>query len=552
MYYEYFGLKEAPFSIAPDPRYLYLSTAHREALAHLLFGLRGDGGFVLLTGEVGTGKTTVCRCLLDLVPNHVQVALILNPKLTVEELLATICDELGIFYPAGNTSHKVFIDGLNRFLLEAHSRGRTTVLIIDEAQNLTGEVLEQLRLLTNLETNRHKLLQIILIGQPELRDLLDRPELRQVAQRITARYHLGPLNRQELAGYLQHRLAVAGVRRSKLFTPTASILLHRYSRGIPRMINVLCDRALLGAYARGRAAVNARIIMGAAREVLAPSWRTSSLVRWRPLFLLAIAVTLAAVGHTQIARTIELLIPNTSQATAPTVTREGVPEPPPGPVAPNLADLKSSPPPVPTWTPDLLVGKGNRAGAESALLRLWGLDPGAGVDLCQVARQDGLECLEGVGTLQTLAVLDHPALLKLFTDRGEPFFATMVGIQGDEVVLAGNDEIGLVGKPELEPYWLGNFVLLWRPAFPFAGPLKPGSRGPEVAWLSRNLPWAEGTDPSAVASDRFGPGLATRGKRFQLHHGLVPDGIAGSQTLIILNHEIGIAGPRLNETSKEY
>jgi general secretion pathway protein A len=232
MYQHYFGLAEAPFSIAPDPRYLYLSQRHQEALAHLLYGVSGDGGFVLLTGEVGAGKTTVCRCLLQQIPDSCDVAYIFNPKLTVEELLSTICVEFGIAYPSGNTSVKVFVDCINAYLLDAHARGRHTVLIIDEAQNLSTEVLEQMRLLTNLETNERKLLQIILLGQPELALMLERPELRQLSQRIVARYHLGPLSRSEVAAYVRHRLEISGAQR-QLFPAALMGRLYRLSGGVP-------------------------------------------------------------------------------------------------------------------------------------------------------------------------------------------------------------------------------------------------------------------------------------------------------------------------------
>ncbi|MCX5719348.1 MAG: AAA family ATPase, partial [Nitrospirae bacterium] len=266
MYSEYFGLTELPFSIAPDPRYLYMSDQHREALAHLVYGLHSDGGFVLLTGEVGTGKTTVCRCLLEQIPENTDVAFVLNPKLSVEELLATICDELGIHYPEGNTSIKVFVDHINAYLLKAHDQGRKTVLILEEAQNLSTDVLEQVRLLTNLETNQCKLLQIIMLGQPELKDMLSRPELRQLAQRITARYHLSSLPRKEVAAYVNHRLAVAGTRNS-LFPPSTIGKLFRLSGGIPRLINLLCDRALLGAYVQGQDRVDKPTLSQAAHEI---------------------------------------------------------------------------------------------------------------------------------------------------------------------------------------------------------------------------------------------------------------------------------------------
>src|ERR1035437_7196801 len=266
MYQSYFGLTDAPFSIAPDPRYLYMSQRHQEALAHLLYGVNGGGGFVLLTGEVGAGKTTVCRCLLEQIPESCDVAYIFNPRQTVAELLSTICAEFGIDCPADNTSVKVYVDCINTYLLDAHARGRHTVLIIDEAQNLSADVLEQMRLLTNLETSQRKLLQIILLGQPELAVMLARPELSQLAQRIIARYHLGPLARLEVAAYVRHRLGVSGTQR-QLFPAALTGRLYRLSGGIPRIINVLCDRALLGTYVQGRERVDRATLRQAAREV---------------------------------------------------------------------------------------------------------------------------------------------------------------------------------------------------------------------------------------------------------------------------------------------
>ncbi|MDX2480803.1 MAG: AAA family ATPase [Desulfuromusa sp.] len=266
MYKEYFGLKEDPFSIAPDPQFLYMSDLHREALAHLIYGMKADSGFVLLTGEVGTGKTTVCRCLLGQIPENSEIAFIFNPKLSVVELLATICDELGIAYPKGNSSVKVFIDLINHYLLDAHSQGKQTVLIIDEAQNLSVDVLEQIRLLTNLETDKRKLLQVIMLGQPELNLMLEQRELRQLAQRVTARYHLEPLSRNEIEGYLSFRLAVAGVERP-LFPKVTVNKLYRLTGGVPRLINLLCDRALLGAYVKGLNIVSPELLTEASGEV---------------------------------------------------------------------------------------------------------------------------------------------------------------------------------------------------------------------------------------------------------------------------------------------
>jgi general secretion pathway protein A len=245
MYQKHFGLTERPFSIAPDPRFLYMSQQHREALAHLLYGVGEGGGFVQLTGEVGTGKTTICRCLLEQLPGQVDMALILNPRVNALELLASLCDELHISYAPDTSSVKVLTDILSAYLLDSHARGRRTVLMIDEAQNLSTEALEQVRLLTNLETTREKLLQIILVGQPELRSLLGRVELRQLSQRITARYHLEPISRSETAAYIRHRLQVCGAAEA-IFNERAIDLVHQLSCGVPRLINVLARSPSMG------------------------------------------------------------------------------------------------------------------------------------------------------------------------------------------------------------------------------------------------------------------------------------------------------------------
>lgn len=272
MYLQYFGLAEAPFSIAPDPRFLFMSPRHREALAHLLYGVKSDNGFVLLTGEVGAGKTTVCRCLLAQLPEDCDLAFIFNPGLSSLELLATICEEFRI--PISGSGIKAHIDGLNAWLLAAHGRGRMAVLVVDEAQGLAPEVLEQLRLLTNLETDRRKLLRIVLLGQPQLREMLARPDMLQLSQRIVARYHLDPLSRSDVRAYVRHRLAVAGARH-QLFTAFALDALCRLGGGIPRRINILADRALLGAYVEGKTLVDGATVRRAGREIAgrAAPWR---------------------------------------------------------------------------------------------------------------------------------------------------------------------------------------------------------------------------------------------------------------------------------------
>ena len=269
MYMRFFGLKQEPFSLAPDPRYLYMSKRHREALAHLLYGVGGGGGFVLLSGEIGAGKTTVCRCFLEQIPKRCNVAYIFNPKLTVLELVKSINDEFHIPAPRvrGQATVKTYVDALNDFLLRTHAVGQNNVLIIDEAQQLSAEVLEQLRLLTNLETNERKLLQIVLIGQPELRTMLERPDLEQLAQRVIARFHLKALTAKETEHYIRHRLSVAGMTRAIPFDRRALQRIHEISRGVPRRINLLCDRVMLGAYAHGKYTIDHAMVEKAGREV---------------------------------------------------------------------------------------------------------------------------------------------------------------------------------------------------------------------------------------------------------------------------------------------
>jgi general secretion pathway protein A len=307
MYAAFFGLKREPFSIAPDPRYLFMSERHREALAHLMYGLKGNGGFVVLTGEIGAGKTTVCRCCLEQIPKRCNVAYIFNPKLTVLELLDAVCAELRIPVPRRGDvplTVKDYTDPLNEFLLRTHAVGQNTILIVDEAQNLSADVLEQLRLLTNLETNSRKLLQIVLIGQPELRQMLARPDLEQLAQRVVARYHLGALTEDETAHYIRHRLAVSGFSGTMPFDRAARRRIHQIARGVPRRVNLLCDRAMLGAYSQARHRIGVVMVDQAAREVFdeplpALPGRTShhaaAMPAWGYAFMAVAAVATVAV-----------------------------------------------------------------------------------------------------------------------------------------------------------------------------------------------------------------------------------------------------------------
>lgn len=530
MYQHYFGLTEAPFSIAPAPHFLYMSQRHQEALAHLLYGLGGDGGFVLLTGEVGAGKTTVCRCLLEQIPESCDLAYIFNPKLTVAELLSTICAEFGIACPADNTSVKVFVDRINAHLLDAHARGRHAVLIIDEAQNLSADVLEQMRLLTNLETNERKLLQIILLGQPELATLLARPELRQLAQRIVARYHLGPLGKAEVAAYVRHRLAVAGSQRP-LFPPSLMGRIYRLSGGVPRIINVLCDRALLGAYAQGEERVDRATLAQAAREVFGTPARARQ--GWSRAFvagLLLIAGGALAVVAYQRTRAPAPPPPLKTQAPAPVK---------PAPTAVLPASL--------TWPADQSPAR-SEASAHVALFKAWGHDYQGG-EACQVAEGMGLTCRTARGGLAELRQINRPALLHLRDDQGRAFVATLIALSDKTATFALAGMTREVALDALALQWSGAYQLFWRAPAAVRGTLRPGDRGAAVAWLraAMTTPAPQG---EANLDPVFDDDLVRQVKRFQLEWGLIPDGAVGAQTLIRLLGVADRSAPQLVRARK--
>lgn len=299
MYADYFGLKENPFNLSPDPRYLYFSRQHREALHHLIYGITEKKGFIVVTGGIGTGKTTISRTLLGNLDDGVESALIFNSAITDMELLETILQELHIPLNGQEKTKKNYIDALNDFLLDGFAAGRNCVLLIDEAQNLSHDVLEQLRMLSNLETEREKLLQIVLIGQPELQDLLMSPSLRQLNERITVRYELAPLDRRGVRSYIRHRLAVAGAGENVSFSTPASHLIYLYSKGIPRRINAICDRALLIAYTREKAAVNWKTAWDAIADI-GKNYLTPGRERrhrgWMTMLLIVLMISAAALA----------------------------------------------------------------------------------------------------------------------------------------------------------------------------------------------------------------------------------------------------------------
>src|SRR6478735_535614 len=415
MYASFFGLNEKPFSITPDPRYLFLSGRHAEALAHLVYGINEAGGFIQLTGEVGTGKTTVVRSLLTQAPKHAEIALILNPRMTPAEFLLAICEELRLTVPPGSErSLKDLVDLLSYHLLGAHAEGKRIVLVVDEAQNLAAEVLEQVRLLTNLETETQKLLQIILIGQPELRELLGRVELRQLAQRITGRYHLDPLSDDESAAYVRHRLRVAGATR-EIFSNGALREIQRLSGGVPRLINIICDRALLGAFTEDRHAIAASVVRRAAGEVFGKSIQP----RWLPWITASGVVVVAAASAV-------FFLPALLARKAPAATS--------APVAAAPA-AKPAPPPAPPTLDQLLASYDAETDPDNAfnkLFGLWGMRYVAGgVDPCTQALSAGLECLTQHGSLAQLRLFNRPALLSVVDSNGRAHQLVLAGLDAE-------------------------------------------------------------------------------------------------------------------------
>jgi len=559
MYTSFFGLNEKPFAITPDPRYLYLSERHAEALAHLLYGINEAGGFVQLTGEVGTGKTTVVRSLLAQTPKNAEIALILNPRMTAPEFLLTICEEVGIGVPdSAAGSGKDLVDILNEYLLRAHAGGRRVVVVVDEAQNLAPEVLEQVRLLTNLETNTQKLLQIILIGQPELRELLGSFELRQLAQRVTGRYHLDPLSSEETAAYVRHRLRVAGATND-VFTGPALHEVYRLSGGVPRVINIICDRALLGAYSMDRHRVTSNLVRNAAAEVFGrrftPYWMPWAATGATAVVLLLAGVALmafqpwkslssatpadapknVAASHAPASSPPLKLAATSAGATSAGDTSAGAPAGAPARATPAVA------PAAPASTANMRELFAKHAAdtdtdsAFGALFGLWGIQYArGGVDPCSQASKQGLECLAQRGSFGQLRLYNRPAILMLSDDSGGSHQVVLKGLDDEQAHLQIGGAAMDVGIADLSRYWLGDFVMLWRPGTAQVKALSQGMRGEDVRWLRQTLQRVQGTHTDGPVSDVFDAELGKLVRDFQRDHRLAVDGIAGVQTQIVL------------------
>ncbi|MEJ7746505.1 MAG: AAA family ATPase, partial [Luteimonas sp.] len=542
MILEHYGLDEPPFSITPDPRFVFLSERHRDALAHLMFGIGqgGGGGFVQLTGEVGTGKTTLSRLLLEQLPllqdkTPTRVALVLNPRLTPAELLETICEELRLDLDGSpdaskRGSIKALVDLLNAYLLDAYAQGLRVVLIIDEAQNLSADALEQVRLLTNLETDTQKLLQIILLGQPELRTMLARPELRQLAQRITARFHLTPLDPAETAQYLRHRFRVAGGQHFP-FTPPAVQRIHKHSGGVPRLINVVAERALLAGYARDLESLDAGIVDQAAKEALAPNAR--SLPKQPLAFAVAALVAMAAIALWSRPQA-----PAASNASSPArAMPAAVLAKPLAPIAPRALDADA-------FAERLRSVEGTEVPAWNRLLVLWNANQAidaAQAAACAPVLAPGLYCVRGVARLDKLAMLGRPALLRLRIDQRDAW-ALLLGADAVQVRLRLGDTVSDVDRTVLEQWWNGEFTALWRGPEFLAPPITAATNGPAHDWIRARLAGA------GAAANSPGPStnvmqMREAVRRFQRAHGLITDGVVGPETLMALAADQ--AGPRL-------
>jgi general secretion pathway protein A len=553
MYLRFFGLNEKPFAITPDPRYLYLSERHAEALAHLLYGINESGGFIQLTGEVGTGKTTVVRTLLSRVPHHADVAVILNPRVTPVEFLLTICEELGLgIADSDRDSVKQMVDALNRRLLAAHAEGRRIIVIVDEAQNLSAEVLEQVRLLTNLETPTQKLLQIILIGQPELRELLDRTDLRQLAQRITGRYHLEPLSREETRGYVRHRLRVAG-GAEEIFTPAALGEIHRLSAGIPRVINVTCDRALLGAYTQETHKVTPSLVRQAAAEVYGrrflPAWLGWLAAALGLAGLAGIAVFGWLLWQRQIyplhaaAKPGNAALPAaTGQAPLPARTVAAASGPTAAPTAPT------APGPTAASINTLLAANSANTGDAAAfrrLLALWGTAMGDDKDPCGQAAKAGLSCLEQRGSWAQVRALNRPAILTLTDDHGQRHRVVLSALDDRLATLNLGEHNERVPVDEISRDWFGEFTVVWKPKTARTRLLTVGMKGDEVRWLRRSLNALQGAASDPEHGDVYDEELAIAVQNFQREHRLTVDGIAGVQTQLVLDTALADPGSPL-------
>ena len=587
MYQDFFSLKHLPFSISPDPDFLFLSDRHQEALAHLKYGLQSNGGFVLLTGEVGTGKTTICRLLLQQLPAGLDVAFILNPALNEVELLATICDEFNIDYPKENISLKVLFDSLTTWMSDNQHQGRGAVVLIDEAQHLSFAVLEQLRLLTNIESNNKKALQVILIGQTELQDKLKERELRQLAQRITARYHLLTLTEKETHYYIQHRLNIAGASYP-IFDAKTQQRIFKYSHGVPRIINLICDRCLLAAYSENSHKVSVKILATVIKELDVDHRlynEPSQLKHWSRFILLVLLILFTGMQLSKVSiqplflslfdnisatlrsspASVQTLVPVESNLDTelsdnfePILETESIPLE--TNIETNTPEVISTTSPTVNYAPTqsvpdeaeanwfddyplLDLNQGEFAYALRSLYAIWGYQ----VDLLDISCEQGavasLLCFSEASNIEKLDQLNYPAIIKL-SNGEQDIYAVVYKASESYQLLIGEQSID-VSVEWLVRYWHGGLTLLWKTPFIPQRKIKLGDQGERVLWLSQQLNLIYSLPASNKAI--FDIDLQEEVKQFQRDHGLIDDGIVGPRTMLLIMQQMHPEFPRLTE-----
>ncbi|MBF0382713.1 MAG: AAA family ATPase [Magnetococcales bacterium] len=560
MYKTFFGLNQLPFSIVPNPHLLFPSQRHQEAMAHIFYSLFGANGFILLTGEVGTGKTTLCRCLTEQIPANVDTALIFNPMLSAHELISSICDELEIPYKKDTTSIKTLYDALNQHLVESFSKGRTTIVIIDEAQNLTADLLEQIRLLTNLETTTKKLLSIILIGQPELLQTLERQDLRQLAQRVTARYHITPLKSFETELYIKHRLVQAG-REEPIFTGGATKLIHRYSNGTPRIINKICDRAMLGAYTKGQQRVDATTVRQAATELqhLPPKSRSKFAI----MSLIVISILFLAIGKLGLYKNEvvsayldfpgivslylkppqdELMQQSYGQPVAKpsnkTMPIASVPIAPKASLPPYKIQVSAQAPKKDVIEKifQLPIQKSNIYASFATVLSKWGKKRIGNEQpiTCENIDTYGLSCIHLKGNWNLLRILNHPAIVKLAWANKTPRFGVITVLGENDVTFGFGDLEITLPIADVKQLLHDGITVIWQPPFKIRKFLSMGMVGEEVLWLRKQLEQIQGTPIPSIAPELFDAQLREALLSFQAKTKLQTDGVVGPLTFITL------------------
>jgi len=528
MYHTFFNLNEPAFSIAVNPRYLYMSQQHKEALAHLLYGVSG-GGFVMLTGEVGTGKTTIIRCLLEQMPDNTDIAIVMNPMSNVPELLSIICDELGIAYEKNPVSVKNLTDVLHHYLLKNHTKGRNTVLLIDEAQLLSAEALEQVRLLTNLETTTQKLLHIILVGQPELKTLLSKPQLRQLAQRITARFHLEPLTLPETQAYIRHRLKVAGLPEGRTHFPPAIVKrIHSFTGGIPRLINVISERCLIGAYAASKLEVDKDIFNVARKEVIGGLAQNQLHLFKQYRLAASIGLAFAIILGVFFAKNSSLDVQKVSAQTLAVAQTSSS-------SSNNSSAAAQSEPSI----PDVKIH--NYRTAENTLFTYLGLPLAANTRPCGKNGKSALQCEKiSVHTWTEVADINRPAILIMATPEKFSAYLVLIGLnQENALVLNETNEKVILPLAKIGDAWTGDIFYLWKKPLDFTEPLTLGDSSATIEWLAQQFAKLDKqNDP--LTNDLYNIALSERVKLFQRTKAIQADGTINQQTLMKVNDALSI------------